>query len=363
MTDIYNVLLIEDDHEDYLLTKLMLKNAPHITFELTWADNPEKGINFLNQNEYDICLIDYNLGANDGVDFLKKAIGINKTMPYVFLTGLNNPELDNKAIQLGASDYLVKDTFDAEILERTIRHSIERKIQETELLKTRDELAKALDEIKRNQNKLIEMENLKSVQQLAGAVAHEFSQPLQALLNYADLIKIENPGSKYHTHIREHIEKISQLTDNLRNITQLSKKPYLDNEILNIDPDKNENKNINHILVVDDEPSILETLTEMFRLKGFVCDGAADGSEALLKTRQKKYSFIVSDINMPVMDGAEFFKHFREDDKNTPFIFITGYEVTDEIKRVIKEADALINKPVNFEHFFNMVQNIVKNRN
>ena len=267
----------------------------------------------------------------------------------------------------GASDYVVKGTFDAESLERTIRHAIERKRQEIELLKTRDELANALNQIKLDQKKLVEMENLKSVQQLAGAVAHDFSQPLQAIVNYADLIKRENPDSDYIKKLLSNIEKINNLTDNLRNITQLSKKSYLDNEILDIksvQPSKvTPITTKNKILIVDDEPHILETLIEMFHLKGYNCDGVENGSQALEKIKNEKYHFIVSDINMPIMNGTEFFEHFRKYDRETPFIFITGYEVSDNIKKVVKHADAIINKPVNFEHFFAMIQKILQSRN
>ncbi|MCB0281138.1 MAG: response regulator [Calditrichae bacterium] len=363
MSEKYRVLLIEDDYEDYMLTKFLFNDAPHIRFELVWAESPETGIDFLSKENFHICLIDYNLGKIDGIDLLKKASGMKTDIPFIILTGLNNPELDNEAMKTGASDYLVKGTFDPEILERTIRHAIERKSQECELRKTHEELEKALNEIKENQKQLIEIENLKSVQQLAGAVAHEFSQPLQALLNYADLLKLSFPNINYTDAIKENVYKISKLTDNLRNLTNLTRKRYVDNQILDIEHNHNENVTRNHILVVDDEPSILETLVEMFKIKGYECDAASDGSEALKKTREKRYHFIVSDINMPVMDGTEFFKHFRKYDTDTPFIFITGYEVSEEIKQVVKKADALINKPVNFDKFFNMVQQITKNRN
>lgn len=363
MAESYKVLLIEDDYEDYMLTKFLFHDAPHIRFDLVWAESPEKGIELLSKEEFHICLIDYNLGRMDGIDLLKKASEMKTGIPFIILTGLNNPDLDNEAMKTGASDYLVKGTFNSEILERTLRHAIERKSQECELLRTRDELEKALSEIKENQKQLIEIENLKSVQQLAGAVAHEFSQPLQALLNYADLLKLSFPDINYTNAIKENVYKISQLTDNLRNLTKISRKRYIDKHILKIDTDKDTGENHNHILIVDDEPSILETLVEMFKIKGYQCDAASDGSEALKKTREKRYHFIVSDINMPIMDGTEFFKHFRKYDSDTPFIFITGYEVSEEIKQVVKKADALINKPVNFDNFFNMVQQITKNKN
>jgi DNA-binding NtrC family response regulator len=118
------------------------------------------------------------------------------------------------------------------------------------------------------------------------------------------------------------------------------------------------NTTANKILIVDDEQPILETFIEMFELKGFNCDGAENGLEALHLTEQNNYDIIVSDINMPVMSGTAFFTKLQETNDHTPFIFITGYEVTSEIDKVVKKATAIISKPVQFQEFMNLIEKI-----
>ncbi len=132
----------------------------------------------------------------------------------------------------------------------------------------------------------------------------------------------------------------------------------MDENILNLANSLNKTPEKKKILIVDDEQFILETFIEMFQLKGYSCDGAKNGKEALLLTEINTYNIIVSDINMPTMNGPTFFKKFKERDTKTPFVFITGYEITDEIKDVIKKASAVINKPVGFQEFFELIEKI-----
>jgi CheY-like chemotaxis protein len=63
------------------------------------------------------------------------------------------------------------------------------------------------------------------------------------------------------------------------------------------------------------------------------------------------------------MNGAEFFKRFKKTNQNTPFIFITGYELTSEIKNIVQDADAVINKPIDFAEFLELIENLHFSRN
>lgn len=60
------------------------------------------------------------------------------------------------------------------------------------------------------------------------------------------------------------------------------------------------------ILCVDDEPNILSALRRMFMLAGFEVEEASSGAEALQKLEQKEFHLILSDMQMPEMNGADF---------------------------------------------------------
>jgi len=355
-----NILYIEDDVEDYYIIRDNLADVEGFNFKIEQATTCEKGMAMLSKNEHDVCLLDYRLGDCTGLDFLNHVNAFLQPTPIIFLTGQGDREIDVEAMKAGASDYISKQHIDGITLERTIRHAIERKKYEGQLLEVQDELTIAIMEIKDNQKKLIEMENLKSVRELAGAVAHEFAQPLQALTNYIGLIKHGGKINKYIERSEEMLGRIATLTENLRNITQLSKKDYVDTQILDINKLSKEKSNgdSQKILIVDDESIILETLSEMFEIRGFQCTGVTTGKAALELLKKEYFDLIISDVNMPTMSGPEFFNKVREMGNASTFIFLTGYEITEEVKKVIDMADGLLNKPVSFDSFFNKLDEI-----
>ena len=65
------------------------------------------------------------------------------------------------------------------------------------------------------------------------------------------------------------------------------------------------------ILVVNDEPALLEFLSEILTADGHEVETAIDGHDALEKTRSKKYGLILLDIHMPYMSGFEVYEHIK----------------------------------------------------
>ena len=102
------LLLVEDDEDDYILTCDYLEQLDSHTFNIQWISSPEQAIETLSKNEHDICLLDYRLGASNGLDVLKEAIANGFSGPIIMLTGQSNDELDSAALDAGAVDYLIK---------------------------------------------------------------------------------------------------------------------------------------------------------------------------------------------------------------------------------------------------------------
>lgn len=123
---VINVLLVEDDEDDYVITKEMLEEITDIKFKLEWARTYTAGLEFITTNEYDVCLLDYHLGEKTGLDLLRAAIEKGCTLPVILLTGQGGRQVDLEAMYAGAVDYLVKGKVDAVGLERSIRYAIER---------------------------------------------------------------------------------------------------------------------------------------------------------------------------------------------------------------------------------------------
>jgi PAS domain S-box-containing protein len=122
------VLVVEDNLEDFDILRIMFSKIQHQTFTLDNASTFESGIDRLRRQEHDVYLVDYKLGPDSGVDFLRQAVQVEMCQaPIIFLTGFGDHELDMEAMSLGAADFLNKNKLDPDILERTIRYAIERK--------------------------------------------------------------------------------------------------------------------------------------------------------------------------------------------------------------------------------------------
>lgn len=102
-----------------------------------------------------------------------------------------------------------------------------------------------------------------------------------------------------------------------------------------------------HVLVVDDSRFVRNFHTNLLKAAGLKADGAIDGVDALEKSMGKKYDLILTDINMPNMDGIVFTETFRREDKNTPIIVIsTQAEQANKDKAIQAGANIYIVKPV-----------------
>jgi len=101
------------------------------------------------------------------------------------------------------------------------------------------------------------------------------------------------------------------------------------------------------ILVVEDDPAIREFLIRALTGAGYLASGAENGCAALEKIADQRPDLIVTDANMPVMNGFEFCRLLRADDdfKDIPLLFCTACSPQELQKYGIK-ADAFISKPV-----------------
>lgn len=173
-----------------------------------------------------------------------------------------------------------------------------------------------------------------------GIITTEFSEWNDIFLYVIDSMKtnideFKNIGSR----IQHHKRKIELFYDTCPDLTDCDVKI---DKLKNLEPIWSDN-----ILVVDDEEPITDLLEAILESEGKV-DKAHDGNEALEKLKNKYYDLIISDVDMPGLNGIAFFEKASEiyHGLNERFIFFTGL-LTDEKLRYFKEKNVgFMQKPV-----------------
>ena len=120
------ILIIDDDEDDFILTRGFINSIEDRTFDIQWCYNYKAALSHLASKKFDLYFVDYRLGAKTGIDLLGEAMKMNCEEPIILLTGKGNSAIDKQAMQMGAVDYLIKSELTPEKLERCIRYALER---------------------------------------------------------------------------------------------------------------------------------------------------------------------------------------------------------------------------------------------
>ena len=139
------ILLVDDDEDDYILTRDYFTDLGESRFELEWASTYEAGLAAIKNKQHHVYLLDYRLGERDGLELLQRAVALGISAPIILLTSQGDRDLDLQVMEMGASDYLNKSTLTSELLERSIRYALER-VHTEEDLRESEEKFRSLSE-------------------------------------------------------------------------------------------------------------------------------------------------------------------------------------------------------------------------
>jgi two-component system, cell cycle sensor histidine kinase and response regulator CckA len=139
------VLLVDDDEDDFLITRDLLLKIRDRRHQLDWVSNYEDGLAAVKKGEHDLCLLDYRLGERTGLELLRESQTFKGRPPIILLTGQGDQEIDLEAMRAGAADYMVKGRLSADGLERSIRYAIERKRAQETLRQERDFISRIME--------------------------------------------------------------------------------------------------------------------------------------------------------------------------------------------------------------------------
>ncbi len=131
------VLLVDDDEDDYIIVRDLLSDLFSIEFILKWVSDYGAALDAIHSSEFDVCLLDYRLKERNGLELMQEAVSRGARTPIIFLTGQEGYDLDLEAMGKGAADWLTKGELSSTLLERSIRHAMERQRKREELVKAK----------------------------------------------------------------------------------------------------------------------------------------------------------------------------------------------------------------------------------
>lgn len=140
------VLIVEDDEDDWLITKKIFEQIPDSPFAIEWSKTYNDAIERIDNNEHDVYLIDYRLGEHTGTEILEHVHPEHRSQPFILMTGVADSDLEWRSLKLAAADYLVKGSFDATLLSRTLIYALQRKHIEQQRIDQLVELNRAKED-------------------------------------------------------------------------------------------------------------------------------------------------------------------------------------------------------------------------
>ena len=118
------VLLVDDDPDDALLICDVFEDMENGVHDVAVENHSDRALARLSEETFDVVLCDYRMGSVTGLDFIRAARADGITIPILLLTGVGTSELDHRAADAGASDFLAKDELTPNVLDRSIRYAI-----------------------------------------------------------------------------------------------------------------------------------------------------------------------------------------------------------------------------------------------
>jgi len=197
------VLVVEDDDDDFELTSDLFAQLDG-QYAVVRASSFDDGADAIRAGGADICLVDYRLGTQTGIELVRTLVAEGCETPMVILTGQGDHDVDVEAAAAGAADFLVKGEITPTLLERTLRYVIQ----------THRHIA----ELRRQEESLRHAQRTEAVGQLAAGIAHDFNNLLVVIRGYSTLILTRTTDETVRTQaarIEQAADRAAELTHQL----------------------------------------------------------------------------------------------------------------------------------------------------
>jgi len=231
------ILVVDDISENIqLIGNILFSNQ----YQVLTANSGEQALKMVKAKHPDMILLDIQMPVMDGYDVIKelKKDPLSSEIPVIFLTARIEADDIVKGFNLGATDYINKPFKLEELLARIKTHLLNKFAREIivrqnqELSEVNQDLSNALHTLQIQQEKMIEMERIKSVLAMAVTTNHELNQPLTVIQGNIEMLKIRNPeleNDKYLQKVIESVDNIVKKLNKFSNFDRIVYKQYAEN--------------------------------------------------------------------------------------------------------------------------------------
>ncbi len=317
------ILIVDDRPENLLSMELLFENEP---CDIVKASSGNEALAHVITHDFAVVLLDVQMPGMDGFETAELMRNNTKTenIPIIFVTAISKEKQHIfKGYEAGAVDYIFK-PLEPEILKSKVGVFLR-------LYKQQKTLKNANQKIIEQQKSVIEEERLKVLLEMAGATAHELSQPLMTLLGSIELIEMcpdnQKKMTKHLARIKESGMRISEVIRKIQAIRHYDIKSHDNNsQIINLD------QKINILCIEDSEDDFKRMKNILSYRKDISLSHAQtikEGFSVISTQGRSCVDIIFLDYILEDGNGFNFMEQLERNDTNIPVVIIT--EQGDEV--------------------------------
>lgn len=350
------LLIIESDPTE--ANKLhSVVSETELEFEINQVRSLSDAFQFLKQEKAEAILLNLMLQDSGGVYTLTRLKKVVETIPILVINGLDDSSLAEKSMEAGALDYIRKKEIGSNRLKAALEDFAPKPVQPQE-----PDAQPSLE-----LRKELEVEKLAALGQLSNSILGEVSKPIEDLQGFIESIERSKAQGQDLNHVvNQMIENALEASADLRkmivNLQNFSEELRKDERVQSLmsQPIR--------FLIVEDEPEIANLVERRLRRMGYEhIEIANDGLEAYnrcikLLSRRKKIDAIISDWNMPRMNGLQLLERLRENAfyERVPFMMLTALDQKHHVQQAIDlGVNQYLMKPFRQEELEQRVQNLL----
>ena len=359
----FKVLIIEDEADMRDGLKALLEND-YLVFT---SNNAAQALEILESvPDMDIVLLDIGLPDMPGTEVIIKSRALFKAFEateygyrvagpvFIALTAFSDAPTIKQMIKDGVQHYILK-PFDQTQLLETVRSSAEQRYYFkaiTELLKILEDQSLSF----RTRLFLLDAEIKKTTAQFGFHVPTDSHPFFKYFSEYKNAFPSQFPALSLETNLKEFILTIKEEAKQIKNtkwIPLIENCGYQDETLPEIKPQFK--TKTSGILIIDDEENYLSALTYILKDLSSEIYQAKNGTEALeIVKKHPNLAVILTDINLPDMNGADLIEKIKKNNPNTAFVVLTGF---DSIS--IPQADKILAKGCDQSDLRNTIQSFI----